>query len=53
LPPARTHFCDVVAREYGRDSAPVKTFLNWTMPAFVNIRVGSFRGTSGLDSTIW
>src|SRR5271166_5180888 len=30
---------------------PVKTFLNWTMPAFVNISVGSFRGTSGLDGT--
>ena len=31
---------------------PVKTFLNCTMPALVNIRVGSLRGTSGLDGTI-
>jgi hypothetical protein len=30
---------------------PVKTFLNCTMPAFVNISVGSLRGTSGLDGT--
>ena len=26
---------------------PVKTFLNWTMPALVNSNVGSLRGTSG------
>src|ERR1700754_5228645 len=31
---------------------PVKTFLNCTMPALVNIRVGSLRGTSGDDGTI-
>jgi penicillin-binding protein 1A len=31
--------------------APVKTFLNCTMPALVNIRVGSLRGTSGLEAT--
>src|SRR5215469_12014263 len=30
---------------------PVKTFLNCTMPALVNMSVGSFRGTSGLDGT--
>jgi len=30
----------------------VKTFLNCTMPAFVNISVGSLRGTSGEDGTI-
>src|SRR6185295_11349612 len=30
---------------------PVKTFLNCTMPALVNIRVGSLRGTSGLEAT--
>ena len=36
-----------------RAEAPVKTFLNCTMPALVNISVGSLRGTSGLDSTIW
>jgi hypothetical protein len=29
----------------------VKTFLNWTMPEFVNISVGSLRGTSGEDAT--
>ena len=44
-------FCAVVARLKGRDSAPVKTFLNWTMPEFANIKVGSLRGTSGLDGT--
>jgi hypothetical protein len=31
---------------------PVKTFLNCTMPALVNISVGSLRGTSGDDGTI-
>jgi len=31
---------------------PVKTFLNCTMPALVNIRVGSLRGTNGDDGTI-
>jgi hypothetical protein len=51
LPPARTHFCEVAARLYGRFSAPVKTFLNCTMPALVNMSVGSLRGTSGLDGT--
>src|SRR5690606_25130261 len=34
-----------------RFSTPVKTFLNCTMPALVNISVGSLRGTSGLDAT--
>ncbi len=29
----------------------VKTFLNCTMPALVNINVGSLRGTSGEDGT--
>jgi len=31
----------------------VKTFLNCTMPALVNISVGSLRGTSGLEATGW
>jgi hypothetical protein len=54
LPPARTHFCTVVARTYGRFSTPVKTFLNCTMPALVNISVGSLRGTSGEErTTVW
>ena len=35
-----------------RFSTPVKTFLNCTMPALVNIKVGSLRGTSGDDGTI-
>ena len=35
-----------------RFSMPVKTFLNWTMPALVNINVGSLRGTSGEEATI-
>src|SRR5262249_830690 len=52
LPPARTHFCEVVARLYGRLSTPVNTSLNWTMPAFVNSSVGSLAGTSELDATI-
>jgi hypothetical protein len=35
-------------------STPVKTFLNCTMPALVNISVGSLRGTSGEDgTTVW
>ena len=36
----------------GRFSTPVKTFLNCTMPALVNISVGSLRGTSELEGTI-
>src|SRR5262249_8639353 len=39
-------------REMVRFSKPVKTFLNCTMPALVNINVGSLRGTSGEDGTI-
>ncbi len=35
----------------GRFSAPVNRFLNCTMPALVNSRVGSLRGTSGEDDT--
>src|SRR5262245_47333079 len=35
----------LVARLYGRRSRPVNTSLNWTMPAFVNRRVGSLYGT--------
>src|ERR1700733_9600739 len=30
---------------------PVKTFLNCTMPALVNMSVGSLRGTSEFDGT--
>src|SRR5918999_4289188 len=52
LPPARTHFCAVTARLYGRASWPVKTFLNCTIPALVNINVGSLRGTNGDEATI-
>ncbi len=33
----------------GAFPAPVKTFLNCTMPALVKSRVGSLRGTSGED----
>src|SRR5713226_1839201 len=46
LPPARTHFCAVVAREYSRFSSPRNTSLNWFIPAFVNSRVASPCGTS-------
>ena len=45
------HFCEVVARVYDRFSAPVNTSLNCTMPALVNISVGSFAGMSELDGT--
>jgi hypothetical protein len=30
---------------------PVKTSLNWTMPALVNSSVGSLAGTRGLEAT--
>ena len=56
LPPARTHFCDVVARRFpsGGSSMPRKTFLNCTMPALVNSSVGSSPGTSDeLGRTAW
>jgi len=46
LPPARTHFCAVVALVYSRFSRPRKTSLNWFIPAFVNSRVASPCGTS-------
>jgi hypothetical protein len=51
LPPARTHFCDEAARRNFAFSWPVKMFLNGTIPALVNISVGSWRGTSGLEAT--
>ena len=51
LPPARTHFCDEAARVYERFSAPVNRFLNGTIPALVNIKVGSLRGTSEDEGT--
>ena len=35
----------------GRDSAPVKMFLNGTMPALTNSNVGSFCGTSGAEGS--
>jgi len=41
----------VVAREYGRDSLPVNTSLNCTIPALVKVSVGSFCGTSGEERT--
>ena len=31
----------------------MKTFLNCTMPALVNINVGSLRGTSDDDASFW
>jgi hypothetical protein len=48
------HFWLDAARVNGRRSLPVNTSLNGTMPAFVNISVGSFCGTSGADAqTSW
>src|ERR1700761_8191666 len=48
------HFCEVVARVYGRLSKPRNTSLNWFMPAFVNSRVGSSPGTTGDEATmVW
>src|SRR5471030_2910388 len=48
------HFCDVVARVYGRLSKPRKTSLNWFIPAFVNSSVGSSPGTTGDEATmVW
>src|SRR4051812_24824062 len=50
----RMHFWLEAARVKGRTSLPVKTSLNGTMPAFVNISVGSFWGTMGaLGHTSW
>src|ERR1700751_5527081 len=46
------HFCDVVARVYGRLSKPRKTSLNWFIPAFVKSSVGSSPGTTGDEATI-
>src|SRR5207244_9172529 len=42
---------ELVAVECGGVSSPVKTFLNGTMPALTNIRVGSLCGTKGADGT--
>src|SRR4029450_452151 len=47
------HFCEVVARVYGRLSKPRQTSLNWFIPALVNSSVGSSPGTTGLEATIW
>ncbi|MNT26286.1 hypothetical protein D3C86_784520 [compost metagenome] len=52
MPPARTLRCDDVARVYDRDSLPVNTSLNWTMPELVKSRVGSLPGTSEDDGTM-
>ena len=52
MPPARTLRCAVVAREYGRDSAPRNTSLNWTMPELVKSSVGSLPGTRLDERTI-
>src|SRR6266699_2865475 len=46
LPPARTHFCAVVALLYSRFSRPRNTSLNWFIPALVKSSVGSPWGTS-------
>ena len=35
----------------GRVSRPGEAVLNGTLPAFVNLQVGWFRGTSGEDGT--
>ena len=52
MPPARTHFCDVTAVGKAGFSAPVKMFLNWFIPALVNINVGSLRGTRLEEGTM-
>ena len=44
LPLIRMTFWLEVARVNGRVSLPVNTSLNGTMPAFTNVRVGSFSG---------
>src|SRR5689334_4363941 len=50
----RMHFWLDVARVKGRRSLPVKTSLNGTMPALVNMSVGSFWGMSGAEGqTSW
>ncbi len=54
MPPARTHFCADAARGAGGVSAPVKMFLNGTMPALTNSKLGSLCGTSGAEGiTAW
>ena len=50
----RMHFWLLVARVYARFSRPVNRSLNCTMPALVNISVGSFDGTTpALATTSW
>src|SRR5690349_14143517 len=53
LPPARIAFWTVVARGGSRVSTPVKTSLNWFMPALANSSVGSLASTTGDERTIW
>jgi len=43
------HFCEFTARKYGRPPVPRNTSLNWFIPAFVNINVGSSCGTTLAD----
>ena len=52
LPPARTHFCEVVARCRAACRNRGKTSLNWFIPALVNNRVGSSWGTRGRDDLV-
>ncbi len=53
LPPARTHFCELVARVKVVLALPVKKSLNWFIPALVNSSVGSFCGTSDALGDSW
>src|SRR5690606_41587257 len=52
LPETRIHRCFSATRGYLIAASPKNKSLNWFIPAFVNINVGSFFTTTGADGTI-
>ena len=52
FPETRKHFCELTTRGWVGFSMPRKIFLNGTIPALVNINVGSLAGMSDALGTI-
>ena len=49
----RMHFCTLVARSYGAGTKPERYGTNGTMPATVNIRLGSSLTSEADGTTVW
>lgn len=52
MPLTRRHFCESATRGDLATSLPRNRSLNWFIPAFVNISVGSSLTTIGADGTM-